>query len=200
MMKKPVVLASGSPFRRKMLEDAGILVEAIPADIDERAVESAIEGSGITPGELAVILAEAKAVNVSQRLRDRLVIGADQTLSLGDEVLHKPRDMEEARRRLLAMSGKVHQLNSGVVIARNGTVLWRHVSVARLTMRELDPAFVGRHLSRVGEKALSSVGAYQIEAEGIQLFEKIEGDHFTIVGLPLLPLLAELRKLGEIDG
>ena len=200
MMNKPVVLASGSPFRRKMLEDAGILVEAIPADIDERAVESAIEGSGITPGELAVILAEAKAVDVSQRLPDRLVIGADQTLSLGDEVLHKPRDMEEARRRLLAMSGRVHQLNSGVVIARNGTVLWRHVSVARLTMRELDPAFVGRHLSRVGEKALSSVGAYQIEAEGIQLFEKIEGDHFTIVGLPLLPLLAELRKLGEIDG
>ena len=200
MMNKPIVLASGSPFRRKMLEDAGILVEAIPADIDERAVESAIEGSGITPGELAVILAEAKAVDVSQRLPDRLVIGADQTLSLGDEVLHKPRDMEEARRRLLAMSGRVHQLNSGVVIARNGTVLWRHVSVARLTMRELDPAFVGRHLSRVGEKALSSVGAYQIEAEGIQLFEKIEGDHFTIVGLPLLPLLAELRKLGEIDG
>ena len=200
MMNKPVVLASGSPFRRKMLEDAGIFVEAIPADIDERAVESAIEGSGITPGELAIILAEAKAVDVSQRLPDRLVIGADQTLSLGDEVLHKPRDMEEARRRLLAMSGRVHQLNSGVVIARNGTVLWRHVSVARLTMRELDPAFVGRHLSRVGEKALSSVGAYQIEAEGIQLFEKIEGDHFTIVGLPLLPLLAELRKLGEIDG
>lgn len=200
MINKPIVLASGSPFRRKMLEDAGILVEAIPADIDERAVESAIEGSGITPGELGVILAEAKAVDVSQHLPDRLVIGADQTLSLGDEVLHKPGDMEEARRRLLAMSGRVHQLNSGVVIARNGTVLWRHVSVARLTMRELDPAFVGRHLSRVGEKALSSVGAYQIEAEGIQLFEKIEGDHFTIVGLPLLPLLAELRKLGEIDG
>lgn len=199
-MKKLVVLASGSPFRRKMLEDAGIAVEAVPADIDERAVEDATEGSGITPGELAAILAEAKALDVAQRQKGRLVIGADQTLSLGDEVLHKPHDMEEARRRLLALSGRVHQLNSAVVLVRDGAVLWRHVAVARLTMRMLEPAFIGRHLSRVGERALSSVGAYQIEGEGIQLFEKIEGDHFTIIGLPLLPLLAELRKLGEIDG
>lgn len=199
-MKKPIVLASGSPFRRKMLEDAGIVIEAVPADIDERAVEEAIRDSGITPGELAAILAEAKAVDVSQRLPGRLVIGADQTLSLGDEVLHKPQDMEDARRRLLALSGRVHQLNSAVVLARDGAVLWRQVSIARLTMRPLTPEFIGRHLSRVGEKALSSVGAYQIESEGIQLFEAIEGDLFTIVGLPLLPLLAELRNLGEIDG
>ena len=195
-----IILASASPFRRKMLEDAGLSVEAVPAEIDERAVEKAVEGSGVTPQELAAILAEAKATEVSERMPGRLVLGADQTLSLGDEVLHKPRDMEEARRRLLLLSGRTHELNSAVVLARDGAVLWRHVGVAKLTMRDLDPGFIGRHLSRVGEKALSSVGAYQIESEGIQLFEAVEGDHFTIVGLPLLPLLAELRRLGAIDG
>lgn len=199
-MPETVVLASASPFRRKMLEDAGVAVETARPGIDERAVEAAVEGSGITPEELAAILAEAKARDVSERMPGRLVVGADQTLSLGDEVLHKARDMEEARRRLLALSGRTHQLNSAVVLARDGQVLWRHVGVARLTMRPLDPAFVGRHLSRVGDGVLGSVGAYQIEGEGIQLFERIEGDHFTIVGLPLLPLLAKLRELGAIDG
>jgi len=199
-MSETVVLASGSPFRRKMLEDAGIAVDAVPAQIDERAVEAAVAGSGVTPQELAAILAEAKALDVSERMPGRLVIGADQTLSLGDEVLHKPADMEAARRRLLALSGRTHELNSAVVVARDGNVLWRHVAVARLTMRDLDPGFVGRHLARVGDRALSSVGAYQIEGEGIQLFETVEGDHFTIVGLPLLPLLHELRTLGAIDG
>jgi septum formation protein len=199
-MPQTLVLASASPFRRKMLEDAGLAIEAVPAEIDERAVEKAVEDSGVTPAELAVILAEAKAVEVSERMPGRLVVGADQTLSLGDEVLHKPRDMEAARRRLLALSGKTHELNSAVVLAHGGKVLWRHVGVARLTMRDLDPVFVGRHLARVGAHALSSVGAYQIEGEGIQLFDAIEGDHFTIVGLPLLPLLAELRGLGAIDG
>ena len=128
------------------------------------------------------------------------MLGCDQTLSLGDEMFHKPADMEGARRHLLALSGKTHQLNSAVVLVRNGETLWRHVGIARLTMRKLEPAFIGRHLARVGDKALSSVGAYQIEGEGIQLFEKIEGDYFTIVGLPLLPLLAALRELGAIDG
>ena len=197
---EPVVLASGSPFRKHMLEHAGLAVEAVPAEIDERAVETAVEGSGVTPEDLAAILAEAKALDVSEKMPGRLVIGADQTLSLGDEVLHKPRDMEEARRRLLLLSGRTHQLNSAVVVARDGEVLWRHVEIARLTMRALDPGFVGRHLARVGQKALSSVGAYQIEGEGIQLFDKVEGDHFTIVGLPLIPLLARLRDMGAIDG
>lgn len=199
-MPDTIVLASGSPFRRKMLEDAGLAFTVQRPEIDERAVESAVEGTGMTPEDLASILAEAKALDVSQRSPGALVIGTDQTLSLGDEVLHKPRDMEEARRRLLALSGKTHQLNSAVVLVRDGEAIWRHVGIARLTMRTLDPGFVGRHLSRVGDKALSSVGAYQIEGEGIQLFEKIEGDHFTIVGLPLLPLLATLRELGAIDG
>ncbi|MCK9551326.1 Maf-like protein [Aquamicrobium sp.] len=199
-MTEKLVLASGSPFRKAMLVSAGVDVEAVPAEIDERAVEAPLQDSGVSPEDVAVILAEAKALEVSERRPGALVLGCDQTLSLGDEVFHKPADMEGARRHLLALSGKTHQLNSAAVLVRNGEVLWRHVGIANLTMRKLEPAFIGRHLARVGDKALSSVGAYQIEGEGIQLFEKVEGDHFTIVGLPLLPLLSELRRLGAIDG
>lgn len=199
-MTEKLILASGSPFRKAMLVSAGVDVEAVPAEIDERAVEAPLQDSGVSPEDVAVILAEAKALEVSERRPGALVVGCDQTLSLGDEVFHKPADMEGARRHLLALSGKTHQLNSAAVLVRNGEVLWRHVGIANLTMRKLEPAFIGRHLARVGDKALASVGAYQIEGEGIQLFEKVEGDHFTIVGLPLLPLLSELRRLGAIDG
>ena len=183
-----------------MLKNAGLDVEAVPAKVDERALEAPLQGSGVSPEDVAAILAEAKAVEVSERRPGALVLGCDQTLSLGDEVFHKPADMEGARRHLLALSGRTHQLNSAAVLVRDGAVLWRHVGIANLTMRNLTPAFIGRHLARVGQKALASVGAYQIEGEGIQLFEKVEGDHFTIVGLPLLPLLSELRNLGAIDG
>lgn len=199
-MTTPIILASGSPFRRKILEDAGIAFTVERPAIDERAVEDAVENTGLRPDDLAQILAEAKAVDVSQNNPGAFVIGSDQTLSMGDVVFHKPADMEEARRRLLALSGRTHQLNSAIVIACDGEAIWRHVSIAQLTMRDLDPGFIGRHLSAVGDIALSSVGAYQIEGRGIQLFDKIEGDHFTIVGLPLLPLLTKLRELGAIDG
>lgn len=199
-MTEKLILASGSPFRKAMLEHAGVAVDAIPADLDERALEAPLAESGATPEEVALVLAEAKAVAVSEAHPGRLVLGCDQTLSLGDEVFHKPADMEGARRHLLKLSGQTHQLNSAVVLVRDGETIWRHVAVASLTMRQLAPAFIGRHLARVGRKALSSVGAYQIEGEGIQLFEKVEGDHFTIVGLPLLPVLKELRELGAIDG
>ncbi|MER8576670.1 Maf-like protein [Mesorhizobium sp. M1338] len=199
-MTEKIILASGSPFRKAMLVDAGVDVEAVPADVDERALEAPLQDSGVSPEDVALVLAEAKATEVSERRPGALVLGCDQTLSLGDEVFHKPADREGARRHLLALSGKTHQLNSAAVLIRDGAVLWRHVGIASMTMRKLDPAFIGRHLARVGAKALGSVGAYQIEGEGIQLFDKIEGDHFTIVGLPLLPLLAELRTLGAIDG
>lgn len=199
-MTQPIILASSSPFRLAMLRNAGIETEANPSRIDERAVEAAVGDADLSPDDLALILAEAKAVEVSERFRDALVIGSDQVLSLDDEVLHKAKDMEEARRRLLAMSGRVHHLNSAVVVARDGQALWRHVSIARMTMRRLEPGFIGRYLSRAGDQVLRSVGVYQIEGEGIQLFDAIDGDHFTIVGLPLLPLLAELRRLGAIDG
>lgn len=183
-----------------MLTNAGLDFTVEKPRIDERAVEAPLKDSGATPEDVALVLATAKADDVSERHPGALVIGSDQTLSLGDEIFHKPADMEGARRHLLRLSGQTHQLNSAVVLVRDGETLWSNVGVARLTMHHLDPAFIGRHLARVGDKALQSVGAYQIEGEGIQLFEKVEGDHFTIVGLPLLPLLAALRDLGAIDG
>jgi septum formation protein len=199
-MLNKLILASTSPFRQKMLSDAGLAFDAVKPDIDERTAEAPLKASGASPGDVALVLAEAKAIDVSERYPDALVLGCDQTLSLGDELLHKPEDMEAARRRLLHLSGKTHELNSAVVLAKNGEAVWRHVGVAHLTMRRLDPGFVGRHLALVGDKALTSVGGYQIEGPGIQLFEKIDGDHFTIVGLPLLDVLKELRRLGAIDG
>ncbi|UUP17579.1 Maf-like protein [Nitratireductor thuwali] len=199
-MTEKIVLASTSPFRRQLLENAGISVEAVAPEVDERVVEAPLENAGVSPEDVALILAEAKAVDVSERHPHALVIGCDQTLSLGDRVFHKPKDMEGARRHLLDLSGKTHQLNSAIVLARAGQPIWRHLSQGSLTMRKLDPGFIGRHLSQVGEKALSSVGAYQVEGPGIQLFTKIEGDYFTIIGLPLLPLLEKLREEGAIDG
>lgn len=199
-MPNRIILASGSPFRRELLENAGVAFDVVRPEIDERAVEAPLKSSGATPEEVAQILAEAKATEVSERHSGAIVIGSDQTLSLDDEIFHKPKDMEGARRHLLALSGKTHHLNSAIALVRDGETIWRFVDVARLTMRHLEPAFVGRHLARVGEKALTSVGAYQIEGEGIQLFDRVEGSYFTIVGLPLLPLLAKLRELGAIDG
>ncbi len=199
-MPQTLVLASASPFRQTLLHNAGVAFTAQPADIDERAVEAPLRESQVGPEDTALVLAETKAVTVSEARPSDLVIGADQTLSLGDEILHKPADMEAARRHLLKLSGKTHQLNSAVVLVRDGETLWRHVSTASLTMRELDPGYIGRYLSRVGDIALSSVGAYQLEGLGIQLFDSIEGDYFTIVGLPMLPLLAQLRQMGVIGG
>lgn len=199
-MATPIILASGSPYRRKLLESAGIEFTVLKPELDERAVEAPLAGTGVTPAEVAQILAEAKATAVSEARPDALVIGSDQTLSLGDELFHKPADMEAARRHLLKLSGRTHHLNSAVALARGGEIVWHHVSVARMTMRELDPGFIGRHLADVGTAALTSVGAYQVEGRGIQLFDEIDGDYFTIVGLPLLPLLAALREFGAIDG
>lgn len=183
-----------------MLESAGLAIEAIASEIDERAVEAAL-GYEAHDGELlAGILAEAKAADVAERNPDCLVIGCDQTLTLDGEIQHKAANMEEARHNLLRLSGRTHHLNSAIALASNDETLWRHVAIARMTMRELDPAYVGRYLADTGPAVLGSVGVYQIEGRGINLFERVEGDFFTIVGLPLMPLLAELRRLGEIDG
>ncbi|WP_181703452.1 Maf-like protein [Chthonobacter albigriseus] len=194
-----LILASGSATRASMLTSAGLIFERRSPDVDERAVESALAETGVGPDDVATVLAEVKATEVSLRFPDALVIGADQTLSLGDERFHKPPDMEAARRQLLALRGRTHQLHSAAVVAVNGEPLFRHVATASLTMRPFTPAFVGRYLAVVGERALSSVGAYQVEGFGIQLFEEIDGDHFTILGLPLLPLLAFLRTRGVLD-
>lgn len=194
-----LVLASGSKIRAELLQNAGLTIEVDPADIDERAVEAPLLNAGFPPEDLAAILAEAKALSVSERRPGDLVIGADQILAFNGQRYTKPETMASARRQLLAFSGKTHELMSAVVIAKNGEAVWRNISVARLTMRELTPAFVGHYLASVGDVALSSVGAYQLEGSGVQLFEKIEGDYFTVLGLPLLPLLAELRIQGEVE-
>ncbi len=194
-----LVLASGSRIRAELLENAGLSIEVDPADIDERAVEEPLLKAGFSPEDLALVLAEAKADNVSERRSGDLVIGADQILAFEGERHTKPENMEAARRQLLAFSGKTHELLSAVVISKDGEAIWRHVSTARLTMRDLSPPFVGHYLAQVGDVALSSVGAYQLEGPGVQLFEKIEGDYFTVLGLPLLPLLAELRKLNVLE-
>ncbi len=194
-----LVLASGSRIRAELLKNAGLSIEVDPADIDERAVEEPLLKAGFSPEDLAQVLAEAKANDVSERRPGELVIGADQILAFKGERHTKPENMEAARRQLLAFSGKTHELLSAVVISKDGEAIWRHVSIARLTMRKLTPAFVGHYLAQVGDVALSSVGAYQLEGPGVQLFEKIEGDYFTVLGLPLLPLLAELRKLNVLE-
>lgn len=194
-----IILASKSPFRAQLMQNAGIAFEAVAANIDERAVEAPLIESDLSGADVAEVLAIAKATAVSEKHGDAYVIGSDQTLSLDGELLHKPEDLEAARRRLLALSGRSHELNSAVAIVRNDEILWQHTEVSKITFRELDPGFIGRHVSAVGEKVLSSVGAYQIEGLGVQLMEKIEGDYFSIMGLPLLPLLDQLRKLELID-
>ncbi|MCA1299685.1 Maf-like protein [Stappia indica] len=195
-----LVLASGSRIRAELLRNAGLSFDIDPARVDERAIEAPLLESDFSPEDIAQVLAEAKAQEVSERRPGALVIGADQVLDFEGERLTKPADMEAARRQLLAMSGKTHALHSAAAIARDGQTLWRNIGTVRLTMRPFGPEFVGRYLAGVGEIALTSVGAYQLEGPGIQLFSAIDGDYFTVLGLPLLPLLGELRVLGAIDG
>lgn len=156
-MSQKLILASGSPFRKALLANAGLDFTVEKPTIDERAIEAPLKDSGATPQDVALVLATAKADDVSERSLGALVIGSDQTLSLDGEIFHKPADMEGARRHLLRLSGKIHQLNSAVVLVRDGETLWSHVGMAQLTMRHLDPAFIGRHLAGVGDKALQSV-------------------------------------------
>lgn len=197
-MKQSLVLASSSPFRRMLMDNAGLAFEACPASVDERALEKTLLGA--SPDEVALVLAEAKAADVSAGRPGCLVLGSDQTMSLASRVYHKPGSFLEAKETLLSLSGARHRLNSAVALVSDGRLLWRHVSHADLTVRPLSEEFIDRYLARVGDKVFGSVGAYQLEGEGIQLFEKIEGDYFTILGLPMLPLLEKLRELGAIDG
>ncbi len=195
----PIILASKSKYRAELLTNAGVAFTAESANIDEREVEAPLIEADLGGADVAEVLAIAKAMDVSQRNPSATVIGSDQTLSLDGALLHKPEDMAAARQRLLDLSGKKHELNSSVAIVRDGENLWTYTETSIITFRDLDPGFIGRHVADVGEKILSSVGAYQIEGKGVQLFEKIEGDFFSIMGLPLLPLLAELRRLELLD-
>jgi septum formation protein len=194
-----LILASGSPARRTLLANAGVPFDVVPAGLDERAAEAPLLEAGASPADLALALAMAKAVAVSDLHPEALVIGADQTLDLDGERLTKPEDMEVARRQLLRLSGRTHALHSAVAVARGGEIVWDETETARLTMRRLEPAGIGRYLAEIGAPALSSVGAYQLEGRGVRLFEKIDGDYFAILGLPLLPLLAFLRREGLVE-
>ena len=191
---EPLVLASKSAIRHAVLRDAGIPVAVEPADIDERAIEQ--RSAKQDAGELAAVLAREKARTVAARLPGRLVLGADQTLALGERRFSKPADRAGARRQLAALRGQTHELHSAVALARGSSVLFEHREVARLTMRSFSDQFLEAYLDAAGAALTASVGGYQLEKVGIQLFERIQGDHFTILGLPLVPLLEYLRTAG----
>ena len=190
--KDPLILASQSRARRMLLANAGLRCDAIAADIDERAVQKA---SGFaTPGDIAGLLAREKALAVSSQMPGRFVVGADQTLALGHRLFSKPGGRTQAADQLRALAGNTHELHSAVAVAQGGKILFADVGVARMTMRRLGDSEIEAYLDQAGEAVTTSVGAYQLEGLGVHLFERIDGDHFTILGLPLLQLLAFLRS------
>lgn len=190
------ILASKSTVRAKMLRDAGLTVELEPSSIDERAVEAPAMATGASPSAVARLLAEAKARDVSLRHPDRIIIGADQTLALGSRRFSKPKDRPSAAEQLTTLCGQQHILASAAAIARNGDILWSGVNEAHLTMRKFSQDYLEDYLDRMGDIVTTTVGGYQLEGIGVQLFDMVEGDYFTILGLPLLPLLAALRDRG----
>jgi septum formation protein len=195
---QPLVLASKSDIRGKILAAAGLRFGIRPAQIDERAVEA--KAGSLDAASAAALLARAKADAVAATQAGHLVLGADQTLALGTERFSKPTDRADAARQLRALRGKTHALHSALALVRDDKVLFELVDTARLTMRDFSDRFLDDYLDMAGDTALASVGGYQLEGIGIHLFEKVEGDYFTILGLPLLPLLAYLRRSGFVDG
>jgi len=192
-----LILASQSRARQMLLANAGISFDAIPADIDERALQ---KNSGLfAPGEIAGLLAREKACFVSSKNPGRYVVGADQTLALGNRLFSKPAGRTQAADQLRLLAGHTHELHSAVAVARDGKIVFSDVVVARMTMRRLDESEIEAYLHQAGQAVTTSVGAYQLEGLGVHLFERIEGDHFTILGLPLLPLLAFLRGEGLLS-
>lgn len=187
-----LVLASGSAVRATLLRQAGISFDVQNSQVDEDAIKQGFADSDID--DLAIKLATAKAVAVSMERPDAVVIGADQILSCEGSRFDKPRDMDEARANLKIFHGRTHRLHSGIVLAQAGKIVWQHSAHADLTMRNFSDEFLDNYLATVGDKVLTSVGCYQLEGPGIQLFENINGDYFAILGLPLLPLLDELRR------
>ena len=189
---KPLILASQSRARKMLLANAGLSFEVVPADIDERGLQQGSKLSG--PGEIAKLLAREKAIWVSVRNAGHYVIGADQTLALGNRLFNKPDGRAAAAEQLRALSGQTHELHSAIAVAIDGKIAFETVAVARMAMRPLSGDEIRLYLDEAGEAVTTSVGAYQLEGLGVHLFERIEGDHFTILGLPLLPLLGFLRR------
>lgn len=195
---QPLVLASKSDIRGKILAAAGLRFEIRPSQVDERAIEAAIKPADAAAA--ARLLARAKAESVAAIVAGRPVLGADQTLARGTQRFTKPKDRAEAVEQLRALRGRTHELHSALTLVRDGEVLFQCVDTARLTMRDISDRFLEDYLDMIGDLALGSVGAYQLEGIGVHLFERVEGDYFTILGLPLLPLLAYLRDAGFVDG
>ena len=199
--RPPLILASGSKVRAQLLAAAGLAFIVEPPELDESAMRQAIGGEGVLEAQdVAEVLARAKAEAVSDLAPGAFVVGADQVLVLGDRILAKPDSMEAARAQLLDLSGKSHTLHAAVAVAKGGEAVWAYSEASTLRMRKLTPEFIGRYLAAAGEDVLSCVGSYQLEGVGIQLFDKIDGDYFSILGLPLLLLLDALRREGAIEG
>jgi septum formation protein len=194
LAERPLLLASKSESRRALLSAAAIPIEVLPADIDERAIEA--QAVLTAPAEVAALLAREKARAVAASRPGRLVLGADQTLALGQRRFSKPANLAAAREQLTALRGRTHELHSALALVRGGTIVFEHCETARLAMRAFSDGFLDAYVAAAGPAVMASVGAYQVERLGIQLFEQIEGDHFTIMGLPLLALLQYLRQAG----
>lgn len=198
MSAPSVILASGSESRRRLLANAGVEAEAVRPNVDEDAAKATFRAKGMRVADQAMQLAELKAIKVSQR-RPGLVIGGDQMLNLDGEPIDKPKDMADTGNHLRKFSGKTHRLETAIVIAENGEPVWRHLAAPKLTVRTLGEDFIESYLEKSGEGLLKTVGAYMLEDLGAQLFTRIEGDYFTILGLPLLPLLDYLRTRGVLQ-
>lgn len=196
---KRLLLASGSVTRKKMLEQAGVQIDVQPAAVDEKALKQSLCDAGASPRDIADALAEAKAHAASLMHPDRLILAADQILVKDGELYSKAADRRAAKAALQKLSGSSHQLLSAAVLYENGIAIWRYVDVARLTVRPLSDEFIEEYLDALGEDAFWSVGCYQLEGLGAQLFDRIDGDFFTILGLPLLPLLDFLRRRGILS-
>ncbi len=195
-MPPPLILASASPSRRHMLTNAGLAFEVVPSSVDEDEVKRSLLAERAGARDLATTLAEMKAVSVSRRRPEALVIGADSTLACEATLFDKPPTLEAARRQLQALRGRTHELVSAAVVARGGVRIWQAAHAGRLTMRPFSDAFLDAYLARTGEAICGSVGAYHLEGLGAHLFSRVDGDYFTILGLPLLPLLVFLADHG----
>ena len=196
--RRPLVLASASRTRASLLRNAGVPFAVHAPAVDETRIRRSLRAEGAPDTAVAPLLADAKAVQVSRLLPGALVLGADQTLLLDGAVLAKPADRAEARAQLTALSGRSHRLHAALALACDGAVVWRHAETAQMTVRPLTPAFLDYYLETGGDSLLQSVGAYQLEGLGGQLFTRVDGDVFAVLGLPLLPLLDVLRRHGAI--